>query len=63
MRDASYGEGGKDHAWLDVEHTTLYFTSNREGVVYWVQRDYDTDLGNHKTYDYKNFTYTVFGKT
>lgn len=62
MRDASYGEGDKDHAWLDVEHTTLYFTSNREGVVYWVQRDYDTDLGNHKTYDYKNFTYTVFGE-
>ena len=62
MRDASYGEGDKDHAWLDVEHTTLYFTSDREGVMYWVQRDYDTDLGNHKTYDYKNFTYAVLGK-
>ena len=62
MRDASYGEGDKDHMWVDVEHTTLYFTSDAEGVVYWVQRDYDTDLGNHKTYDYQNFSYKISGK-
>lgn len=60
-RDASFGEGDNNHAWLDVETTTLYFTSDYEGIVYWTQKDYDTDLGNSRTNDYVNFTYTVSG--
>lgn len=30
-------------------------------MSYWVQRDYDTDLGNSRTYDYSGFTYSVDG--
>lgn len=61
-RDASYGIGDNDHAWVDVESTTLYFTSDNAGTSYWVQKDYDTDLGNSRTYDYSLFTYTVNGE-
>lgn len=60
-RDASYGIGDNDHSWIDVESTTLYFTSDNAGVSYWVQRDYDTDLGNSRSYDYSEFTYSVDG--
>lgn len=62
-RDASYGIGGNDHSWVDIESTTLYFTSDNAGVSYWVQRDYDTDLGNSRNYDYSEFTYSVDGNT
>lgn len=61
-RDASYGIGDDDHAWVDIESTTLYFTSDNAGTSYWVQKDYDADLGNTRTYDYSQFTYTVNGK-
>lgn len=60
-RDASYGEGDNDHTWVDLESTTLYFTSDNAGVEYWLQKDYDTDLGNSRNYDYNNFTYSVSG--
>ena len=60
-RDASFGEGDNNHAWLDVESTTLYFTSDDKGFVYWTQKDYDTDLGNSRTNDYSPFTYTASG--
>ena len=57
-RDVSTGEGNDDHIWVDVESTTLYFTSDNAGVIYWIQKDYDSDLGNNRTYDYEPFTYT-----
>lgn len=60
-RDVSTGEGNDDHIWVDVESTTLYFTSDDAGVVYWIQKDYDSDLGNNRTYDYEPFTYSVDG--
>lgn len=60
-KDASMGEGNNDHVWVDVESTTLYFTSDNAGVIYWVQKDYDSDLGNSRNYDYEPFTYTVDG--
>lgn len=59
--DASYGEGDNDHAWVDLEQTTLYFLSDSTGSCYWVQRDYDTDLGNSKNPDYFTFNYSVSG--
>lgn len=59
--DASYGEGDNDHAWVDLEQSTLYFLSDSTGSCYWVQRDYDTDLGNSKTPDYSTFNYSVSG--
>ena len=55
-RDASYGIGNNDHAWVDIESTCLYFTSDNGGVIYWTQKDYDTDLGNSRNYDYEDFT-------
>lgn len=61
-RDASYGIGKNDHAWVDIESTCLYFTSNSDGVVYWIQKDYDTDLGNSIHNDYDDFTYSITGK-
>ena len=61
MRDYSYGEGRDDHAWLDQETTFLYFTSNYEGIYYWIQKDYDTELGNSLRKEYTLFTYTVSG--
>lgn len=60
-KDASYGEGDNNHAWVDIESTTLYFTSNNAGVSYWIQKDYDTDLGNSNTKDYQAFKYIVSG--
>ena len=60
-RDASFGIGKNDHAWADIESTTLYFTTNDMGVVYWLQKDYDTDLGNSHNIEYNNFSYTVSG--
>lgn len=61
-RDASYGIGNNDHAWVDLETTTLYFTSDYHGILYWTQKDYDTDLGNSRTNDYEEFDYAVNGK-
>lgn len=60
-RDSSYGEGSNYHAWVDIETWTLYFTSENTGVSYWVQKDYDTDLGNTTTKDYTLFNYQVSG--
>ena len=60
-RDASYGIGKNDHAWLDIESTTLYFTTNDKGVVYWHQKDYDTDLGHSHNIEYNDFSYSVSG--
>lgn len=62
-RDASYGEESNDHAWVDVESTTLYFTSDNTGFTYWIQKDYDTNLGNTTTKDYITFSYTVSGNS
>lgn len=61
-RDVSSGVGSNDHAWVDFETNTLYFTSDNAGVAYWMQRDYDTDLGNSRHYDYDGFSYSVDGK-
>ena len=60
-RDSSYGEGSNDHAWVDMETWILYFTSDHSGICYWIQKDYDTDLGNTTTRDYSLFEYTVSG--
>jgi len=61
IKDVSFTEGQDYHAWLDIEHTALYFSSEESGVRYWVQKDYDTDLGNTTTKDYTFYTYTVKG--
>lgn len=60
-RNATFGFGQNDHAWVDIESTTLYFTTNDMGVVYWHQKDYDTDLEHSHNIDYNNFSYTVSG--
>ena len=60
-RDVSFGFGNNDHSWVDVEYTTLYFTTDNEGVVYWHQKDYDTDLGDSNNFNYNTFSYTVSG--
>lgn len=60
-RDSSYGEGSDNHAWVDIETWILYFTSDHSGISYWIQKDYDTDLGNSTTRDYSLFEYTVSG--
>ena len=60
-KDFSYGEGANNHAWVDDETWTLYFTSDNSGISYWIQKDYDTDLGNSTTKDYSLFEYKVSG--
>lgn len=60
-RNASFDVGDNDHAWVDVESITLYFTTENSGILYWIQKDYDTDLGNTITKDYSTFTYYVYG--
>jgi len=60
-RDSSYGEGAGNHAWVDVDTWILYFTSDHTGISYWIQKDYDTDLGNTTTKDYSLFEYIVSG--
>ena len=60
-RDSSYGEGSNNHSWVDIETWILYFTSDHSGISYWIQKDYDTDLGNTTTKDYSLFEYTVSG--
>lgn len=60
-KDASFDVGNNNHAWLDLESTTLYFTDETSGFLYWIQKDYDTDLGNTRTTDYDEFTYSVSG--
>lgn len=62
-RDVWAGTGDDDHAWVDEETTTLYFITENSGIVYWIQRDHDTDLGNSTTKDYYTFTYSVSGNT
>lgn len=62
-KDASYGEGSNYHAWVDIETTTLYFTTDNTGVAYWIQKDYDTDLGYSRTSDYSMFNYSVSGNS
>lgn len=62
-RDSSYGEGSNNHAWVDIETWFLYFTSDNSGVSYWIQKDYDTDLGNSTRKEYVLFTYSVSGNT
>lgn len=62
-RDSSYGEGSNDHAWVDIETCFLYFTSDNSGVSYWIQKDYDTDLGNSTRKEYTLFSYSVSGNT
>lgn len=59
--DASLGEGDGSHIWFDTENYTLYFLSSNTGMGYFAQRDYDTDLGYHKTTSAEMFTYTVSG--
>ena len=61
-RDVSSGVGDNDHAWVDFETNTLYFTSDNAGVAYWLQKDYDSDLGNSRNYDYGDFSYSVNGR-
>lgn len=59
--DFSYDGGDDDHIWADSESTTLYFTSDKNGVLYWIQKDYDSELGNNITTDYTYFTYKISG--
>ena len=63
MREESSGEGANDHAWDDIETTYLYFTSDNSGVIYWIQKDYDTHLGNSIRKEYVLFSYSVSGNT
>ena len=62
-QEASSGSASDEHAWFDIETTTLYFTSDNTGVRYWQRKDYDTELGDSKEKEYTMFTYTVSGKT
>lgn len=62
-RDSSYGEGSNYHSWVDLQTIYLYFTSDNAGVSYWIEKDYDTDLGNSIRTDYSLFTYSVSGNT
>lgn len=59
--DFSYDVGDDEHIWADLESTTLYFTSDKNGVLYWIQKDYDSELGNNRTTDYTYFTYKISG--
>ena len=61
MRDYSYGEGNDDHVWVDEESTTLYFKTESSGFEYWLQKDYDSDLGNSINKSYVLFDYEVSG--
>ena len=61
MRDYSYGEGNDDHVWVDEESTTLYFNTESSGFEYWLQKDYDSDLGNSINKSYVLFDYEVSG--
>ena len=61
MRDYSYGEGNDDHVWVDEESTTLYFKTESSGFEYWLQKDYDSDLGNSISKTYTLFDYEVSG--
>ncbi len=58
-----FGEGDGSHMWMDQETITLYFTSETEGVYYWVQESTDTDLGFYDSSEYELFTYTTSGNT
>lgn len=60
-RDASCGFGEYDHTWVDLESTTLYFTTSNTGIIYWSQKDYDSDLGNSHNTDYVPFKYSISG--
>lgn len=61
--NSDYSEGSGDHAWVDMETVSLYFTSGSAGMEYWVIRDYDTHLGNSRRTEYNLFTYNVSGNT
>ena len=63
MRDYSYGEGNDDHVWVDEESTTLYFKTESSGFEYWLQKDYDSDLGNSINKSYVLFDYEVSGNS
>ena len=63
MRDYSYGEGNDDHVWFDDESTTLYFKTETGGFEYWLQKDYDSDLGNSINKSYVLFVYEVAGNS
>ena len=52
-----------NHAWVDNEFSTIYFTTDNSGIYYWTQHAYDSALGNHLTSDYYLFSYTVSGNT
>ena len=59
--DTWAGETVSGHAWVDLETTTLYFTSDSKGMLYLVVKDYDTDLGNQTSKSWTLFDYTVSG--
>jgi len=59
--DTWAGEAISGHAWVDLETTTLYFTSDNKGMLYLVVKDYDTDLGNTTSKSWTLFDYTVSG--
>lgn len=59
LRDVSFDEGNDDHVWVDDDSETLYFLTESTGIIYIIQKDYDSDLGNDIDFDYETFTYTV----
>ena len=61
--DTWAGEAISGHAWVDLETTTLYFTSDNKGMLYLVVKDYDTDLGNTTSKSWTLFDYTVSGSS
>ena len=61
--DTWVGETVSGHAWVDLETTTLYFTSESSGMLYMVVKDYDTDLGNTTSKSWTLFNYSVSGSS
>lgn len=59
--DFSFDYSTNIHAWVDVYHDYLYFTSDHSGVLYWVNKDYDSALGNSTSRNYELFEYSVNG--
>lgn len=59
--DYSYGEGINDHAWIDIDAFYMFFKTDFTGIGYWINKDYDTDLGTSISSDYILFTYSASG--
>lgn len=59
--DYSFGFAGDDHAWIDDDTDILIFSSDTEGLLYRIEKDYDTALGNTQRKSERPFSYYVDG--